>query len=155
MSQATSTAPRLTTSDRVFGAVGALALLLALVFALVGGEEDGALEAAPAPPRIVVIEPRDGAAVAGRVAVVLDAGEELRPAPAGWSTAAGHHLHAEVDGTELMAAPGELRLLEGTRYRWVLPGLPPGAHRIRLRWSDASHRPLPEGGSAPFTVTVR
>jgi hypothetical protein len=147
--------PRLTTSDRVFGAVGLVAVLLALAFALVGGEEDGAAGTVPPPPRISVVEPREGATVSGPVAVVFDAGEELRPSPAGWTAGDRYHLHAEIDGTELMAAPGEVQPLGGTRYRWVLPALPAGEHRIRLRWSDADHRPLGAEGSPPVRVTTR
>lgn len=146
--------PRWTVSDRVFGAVAAVALLAALWFALAGGEEDdGARPVAPPPP-ITVVEPRDGAEVAPPVAVVFDPGSRMRRDASGWVAAGRYHLHAMIDGVELMAAPHEIQPLEGTRYRWVLP-LAPGEHRLRLQWSGPDHRTLAEGGSPPLVVRVR
>ena len=48
-----------------------------------------------------------------------------------------------------------LKPLGGRRFRWNIPGLPPGEHRMRLQWSGPDHRTLREGGSAPFTLLVR
>lgn len=145
-----------TVSDRLLGAVGVLAILLALFFALFGGEEDGGGERPVAPPpAIAVLEPRDGAELSGRVALVFDAGTPMRQGPAGWVAAGRYHLHALVDGTEVMAAPDEVQPLGGTRYRWTLPPLPAGERRITLRWSGPDHRTLEEGGAPPRTVRVR
>ena len=146
--------PRATTRDRVFGAVGLIAVALALFFLLRGGEEDtGAAPAPPPPPSITVLEPAPGATVGRQLAVLFDTGEEMQQDPSGWVAGGRYHLHAMIDGAELMAAPGQVQPLGGSRYRWVLP-LTPGEHRIRLQWSGPDHRTLEEGGSPPITVSV-
>ena len=54
-----------------------------------------------------------------------------------------------------MAGAADIQAVGGRRFRWPIPGLPPGEHRIRLQWSGPDHRTLREGGSAPFTLLVR
>ncbi len=146
-----ASAPR-TTRDVVYGLVGGAAVFLALVFALVGGEADGA--AAGAPPEVTVLEPESGSIFSGRVTLVFRTPEEMVRTADGWQTGGSFHLHALVDGTELMAAPGEVQPLGGGRYRWTLPALPAGEHRLRLTWAGPDHRTFQQGGSSPFTVVV-
>ncbi|HEU0016263.1 MAG TPA: hypothetical protein VFQ45_21470 [Longimicrobium sp.] len=141
-------------SDRVFGVLGGLALLLAAVFfvrsLLPGGRDEGAVRI----PRLVLLSPAPGAEVAQPAVVELDAGARLVLRADGWS-AGGRHLHLFVGGTELMAAGGELAAVGGTRYRWTLPRLPAGPATLRLAWSGADHRTLAEGASAPVPVRLR
>ncbi|HEX2190138.1 MAG TPA: hypothetical protein VHG51_14620 [Longimicrobiaceae bacterium] len=152
MSRPEAPAPRLK-SDLVFGAVAAVALVLA-VFFFVAGETDGGADEA-APPPITVVAPRSGAAVTGPFAIEFETPASMVRGPAGWTADGRYHLHAMVGGTELMAGADDVESLGGRRYRWSIPGLPPGEHRLRLQWSGPDHRTLREGGSAPFTLHVR
>ena len=145
--------PRLSAVDRVYGAIGALAVLLALFFLVRGGAEDGKAAPPSAPPRLVLIEPAAGAELAQPVTVTFDAGTAL--AADGSDPASGRHVHARAGPSELMAAAGDVRPLGGTRYRWTLPPLPAGTHALRLYWSDAYHRPLAAGASDSVVVRVR
>jgi hypothetical protein len=141
-------------SDRVYGAIGVAAVLLALFFLVRGGpRDDGAAAASAPPPQIEVLAPAEGAAVEQPLAVDFDAGEALA---ADGSTRGGRlHVHVRVGTVELMAGSGAIEPLGGTRYRWTLPRLAPGRHPVRLYWSDASHRPLAEGASRTVAVTLR
>lgn len=145
-------------SDRVFGVVGGVLLLLGLVFLVrsfgEGGSDTGARPAAAAVPTLSILSPAPGAELAQPAAVELDAGTALVAGPTGW-TAEGRHLHLFAGGTELMATTAEMRHLGGTRYRWALPRLPAGETTLRLAWSDERHRTLPEGASAPVPVRLR
>ncbi|HEX6037832.1 hypothetical protein [Longimicrobium sp.] len=145
-------------SDRIFGAVGVVLVLLGLFFWVrsfaEGGSDTGAGPAAAAVPTLSIVSPAAGAEVAQPAVVEFDAGAPLTLGPTGW-TAAGRHLHLFVGGTELMAASTELRPVSGTRYRWTLPALPAGETTLRLAWSDENHRTIPDGASTPVTVRLR
>jgi hypothetical protein len=139
-------------SDLVFGAVAVLALVLALVFFVAGEADQGS---APPPPRITVVEPASGTAVSGPFAIVFETPARMARDSTGWVAEGRYHLHATVGGAELMAGAADVQAVGGRRFRWLIPGLPPGEHRIRLQWSGPDHRTLREGGSAPFTLLVR
>lgn len=146
-------------SDRVYGVIGGVLLLLGLVYLvrsfLPGGSDTGAGPAAAAAvPTLSILSPAAGAEVAQPAAVALDAGTPLVLGPTGW-TAEGRHLHLFAGGTELMATSTEMTHLGGTRYRWALPRLPAGETVLRLAWSDERHRTIPEGASPPVTVRLR
>lgn len=146
-------------SDRVFGVIGGLLVLLGLVFAvrsfLPGGSDTGAGPAAAvAVPTLAIVSPAPGAEVAQPLVVELDAGTPLVLGPTGW-TADGRHLHLFAGGTEVMATATELQPAGGTRYRWTLQPLPGDTTTLRLAWSDARHRTIPEGASAPVPVRLR
>ena len=138
-------------SDRVYGAIGIAAVLLAVVFLFVGGPKDG--ESKPGIPRLRLLEPAAGAALEQPVTVDFDAGTPL--GTDGGNRDGSLHVHVRVGGTELMSGPGSLRPLGGTRYRWTLPPVPAGTHVLRLYWSDDRHRTLPDGASDSVTVTLR
>jgi hypothetical protein len=144
-------------SDRIFGVIGVVLLVLALVFFVrsfgEGGSDQGAGPAASI-PTLAITSPAAGAELAQPAAVEFDAGAALTLGPTGW-TADGRHLHLFAGATELMAAAGELRHLGGTRYRWTLPRLPAGETALRLAWSDESHRTIPQGASPPVAVRLR
>lgn len=105
-------------------------------------------------PELLILEPVGGSALAGRVPLVFQVEADLRRAPAGWS-AGSAHLHAAVNGQELMPGATEIEILSRNLYRWTLPALPTGEHTVRLFWSDARHRPIEDGASAPLRIRVR
>ncbi|MBV9775141.1 MAG: hypothetical protein JO040_14405 [Gemmatimonadetes bacterium] len=143
------------TRDRAFGVVAAVAILLALFFLVRGGSDTGASGGVAAPPTLVIVSPTDGATVSGAFPVVFRSGGELRQTPAGWTLAGRYHLHAGVDETELMAGPRDVQPLGNGRYRWTVPALPAGGHRLVLRWAGPSHAPLRTGESEPVVITSR
>ncbi|HEX2092689.1 MAG TPA: hypothetical protein VHG28_09820 [Longimicrobiaceae bacterium] len=147
-----SSAPSRSTRDTVFGVVGGAAVFLALLFALLGRADTGA--EGPPPPPVTVLRPAAREIFSGPVTLEFRTPEELRPGAGGWLAGGRYHLHALVDGTERMPGPGDVQPLGGNRYRWVLPALPPGEHRVRLRWAGPDHVPLQAGGSSPFTVVT-
>lgn len=145
-------------SDRVYGVIGGLLLLLGVVYLvrsfLPGGSDTGAEPVAAAIPALSIVSPAAGAELAQPAAVELDAGTALVAGPTGW-TAEGRHLHLFAGGTELMATAAEMRHLGGTRYRWTLPRLPAGQTTLRLAWSDERHRTMAEGASPTVPVRLR
>lgn len=146
-------------SDRVFGALGGLLLVLGLVFMvrsfLPGGSDTGAGPAAAGNiPTLRILSPAPGAEVAQPMEVEFDAGVELVLGPAGW-TAEGRHLHLFAGGTELMATATELQPAGGTRYRWRLPRVAGDTTTLRLAWSDERHRTMDAGASAPVPIRLR
>lgn len=145
-------------ADRVFGAIGAVLLLLGLVFLvrsfLPGGSDTGAGPARGAVPTLAILSPAPGAQVEQPLVVEFDAGTELVLGPTGW-TADGRHLHLFAGGTEVMATATELQPAGGTRYRWALPRLPAAETTLRLAWSDERHRTLDQGASRPVPVRLR
>jgi hypothetical protein len=138
-------------SDRFYGAVALVLVLVAAFFAIRGGESDGAV---PGVPRLSISEPVDGAQPPQPVSVVFESSSPLRPGPSGWS-ADGRHVHLRVAGSELMASGGEVQPLGGNRYRWLLPRLPEGSHTVQLFWSDSAHQALRAGASPPVRIQLR
>ncbi len=117
-----------------------------------GGNDRHAAPANPA-ATLTIVEPADSATVAAPLDVTFSTAAPLRLTPMGWQ--AEHlHLHAIVDGTEIMPGALDIRALGEGRYRWRLKDVGPGSHDIRLVWARADHHAIPEGASAdvPFTV---
>jgi hypothetical protein len=144
-------------ADRVFGVVGGVLVLLALVFWVRSCGEGGSDTGARTPsaiPALALLSPAPGAEVPQPAVVEFDAGAPLTLGPTGW-TENGRHLHLFAGGTELMASAAELAPVQGTRYRWTLPRLPAGEITLRLAWSDESHRTIPQGASATVRVRLR
>ncbi len=144
------------TADRVFGVVGTVLVLLGIFFWIRSFGEGGSDTGRPPPPVpvLVILSPARDAMLEQPAFVEFDAGSTLVLGPTGW-TADGRHLHLFAGGTELMASAADLRHVGGTRYRWTLPRLKPGPTTLRLAWSDASHRTIPDGVSRSVPVTVR
>ncbi|HSU17787.1 hypothetical protein [Longimicrobium sp.] len=142
---------RLSTTDRVYGAVAAIAIVLAVFFLFRGGGADATR--VDRAPRITIEDPRPGADVDQPMVVTFNARTTLRPD--GSDPAAGRHVHARIGATELMPGTADVQPAGGTRYRWTLPRLPAGAANVRLYWSDASHQPIPGAASDSVPVTIR
>jgi hypothetical protein len=153
MTDRDAAAPRLTTSDRVYGGIALVAVLLALWFLVRGGAADGAVGAATRPPRITIEDPRPGGELDQPVTVTFDARTALTAD--GTDTTSTRHVHVDVGGTMLMPGAADVRPVRGTTYRWTLPRLPSGAVRIRAYWSDATHRPIPGATSDSVEVRIR
>lgn len=146
-------APRLTTSDRVYGGIAVAAVLLALWFLVRGGPADGARDAAGRAPRITIEDPRPGAELDQPVTLIFDARTALTAD--GTDTTSKRHVHVDVGGTMLMPGAADVRPVRGTVYRWTLPRLPSGAATLRAYWSDAGHRPIPGATSDSVEVRIR
>ena len=140
-------APRLTTSDKVYGAVAGVAVVLALWFLVRGGPPDTSA------PRLTILDPRPGAELTQPVTVTFDAKTPLRAD--GTDTATNRHVHVDVAGTMVMPGPADVRPVRGTTYRWTLPSLPTGTVWLRAYWSDATHRPIPGPTADSVRVTIR
>ncbi len=118
-----------------------------------GGNDHAAAPPAPA-AALTIIEPADSATVAAPLEVTFSTTAPLRLTPMGWQ--AEHlHLHAIVDGTEIMPGALDIRALGDDRYRWRLKSVVAGSHDIRLVWARPDHRSIPEGASADVSFTVK
>ena len=143
--------PRTLTSDRVYGAIAEIAIVLALWFLVRGGESD--TTQVERSPLLTVTDPRPGATLDQPVVVTFNARTELRPD--GSNARATRHVHARIGATELMPGPTDVLPVSGTTYRWTLPRLPSGPAVLRLYWSDATHRPIPGAESDSVDVVIR
>lgn len=146
--------PPIGTRGVVIGTVvlGVLLLLFAM-WAEAAGRRVGA--EARRLPQLVLLEPADGAVVGDAVGVVFETDVTLRSGPAGWEAPGGHHIHAAVDGLELMPGPGDITPLDGGRYRWLIRPLSPGTRELRLFWSDRNHREVAEATTPTIRIEVR
>jgi hypothetical protein len=145
--------PPISTRGMLIGTIILGVLLLAFaMWANEAGKRAGA--EARAVPEIVWVEPAEGALVEGAAAVVFETAADLRPGPAGWE-AAGNHIHASVDGVELMPGAGDISRLDTNRYQWVIRPLAPGFRELQLFWSDRRHRPIEEGASRTVRIESR
>lgn len=143
--------PRTSTMDRIYGAVAAVAIVLAVFFLVRGGASDTTV--ADRAPRLTVEDPRPGATLDQPVVITFDARTELRPD--GSAAGGTRHVHARIGATELMPGPVDVLPVSGTTYRWTLPRLPSGPASLRLYWSDATHRPIPGAQSDSVAIVVR
>jgi hypothetical protein len=143
--------PVRTVPDRLLGLLGGAMLLLALVVLIRGGESDDGGRPLGPPPAVRLLEPAPGTALTGPLAVVFELDGELRQMSSGWGVE-GYHLHLQLDGLELMPAPGDITELPDKGYRWTVGRLEPGPHTLKLFWADASHVRVPEGGSEVVEV---
>ncbi len=105
-------------------------------------------------PQITLVEPAPGAVVASPIPVIFEVPVRLRWVAGGWQ-AGRLHIHAGVNGRELMPGSRDIEPLGQNRYRWTLPALPAGEHTLRLFWSGPDHRPIEAGASESITVQAR
>jgi hypothetical protein len=155
MEQRAPAAAERSTTDRVFGAVGAAMLVLAAIFFVRSLLPEGEGTAAAAPiPTLAILSPAPGAVLDQPIEVIFDAGTPLVLGPMGWE-AEGRHVHLFVGDAEVMATSAALSQVRGTRYRWSLPRLAAGETTLRLTWSGADHRSIAEGASEVVPVHLR
>lgn len=107
-----------------------------------------------AAPPVTIIEPADGDAVGSSITLVFETPARLQLYPSGW--AAGRlHLHAIVDGIEIMPAAVDIEAVGRNRFTWKLPAQRPGPRTIRLEWATPDHQPVEAGGSSEIQVYVQ
>jgi hypothetical protein len=143
--------PRMLTSDKVYGAIAAIAIVLAIYFLVRGGASD--TTSVDRAPRLTIEDPRPGATLGQPLVVTFNARTELRPD--GSAAAGTRHVHARIGATELMPGSADVRAVDGTTYSWTMPRLPAGPAALRLYWSDASHRPIPGAQSDSVPIIIR
>lgn len=107
-----------------------------------------------------IVEPADGATVAGRsVRVVLEAqGVPIVPAAEQRPGTAHHHLYLDTD----LGAPGDtipagvtgILHLGRAQTEFVFDSLAPGEHRIIALLADAWHVPLSPSAADTVRITV-
>lgn len=107
---------------------------------------------AEAPP-IHILQPLTGSAAADGVPLVFATEVPLENSLHGWG-ARGLHLHAAVNGAEIMSGGARIEALGGNRYRWDL-ALQPGTYRVELFWASHGHGRINRGAATPIDVTVR
>jgi len=147
--------PPIGTRGVIIGTVLLGVLLLGFAF---WANEAGKRAAADAPriPQITLLTPTDGDVVEGVAALEFHTEAVLRRGPAGWETEGGGlHIHAYVDGVEVMPGSDVIERLDVDLYRWTLGTLNPGSRELRLFWADRRHREIPAGRSATVHVEVR
>jgi hypothetical protein len=134
------------------GIIGGAMVLGALALLVSGGASDGG-GATGALPELELISPEDGAVVPAPLQLTFRTGEPLSRGPGGWGTGQ-YHLHAALDGVEVMPGPADLSDLGNDRYAWMLAGVRPGVLEIRLFWSDSEHNPVAAPAEEAVTVHV-
>jgi hypothetical protein len=142
-------------TDRVYGIVGVLALVLAAVSGiqmLLGGPRDTGASSPAAVPPLSIVAPADGSTSTSPVAIVIATTAPLQMGPLGWA-ADGRHLHLRADSAETMAGNADIAPVGPGRYRWTVP-LGPGEHTLRIYWSGADHQPMQAGASQPVRVRI-
>lgn len=119
-----------------------------------GRDDRQATPPAQAAAALTILEPADSARIPAPLEITFATTAPLRLTPMGWQ-AGRLHLHAIVDGVEVMPGALDIRTLGENRFRWRLKSVGPGPHDVRLVWARPDHRAIPEGasGDVPFTVT--
>lgn len=110
-----------------------------------GGDGDRAARPA-GPAALSIIQPADSAEVPSPLDITFSTDAPLRLTPAGWQ-ADRYHLHALLDGGQVMPGALDIRALGDHRFHWRIRAVQPGAHTLRLVWARPDHRSIPEGAS--------
>jgi hypothetical protein len=140
--------------DLLLTVAGGVMLLVAVWLLLSGGGMIGGAEAGAPPPALTLIAPVSGASVSGPLVLRFRADNtRLLSSPSGWG-ANGFHLHASINGVEVMPAPADILPSDG-EYSWTLENPPVGEVTVQLLWSDGQHRAVGAGASQAASVTVR
>jgi hypothetical protein len=143
------------TSDSVTGRI--VAFVVAGLFVLLLGfwvASRQPADARPGPPELHILEPGESDVVGRPVLLRFRTTAPLEIGRGGWG-AGPFHVHVHVDDREIMPGADDIVPLGNAEYRWTLSHIEPGTRTLRLTWSDAAHRVLTEGASAPLRITVR
>jgi hypothetical protein len=145
-----------TVSDRLLGLIGGGMLLMAAVLLVTSAI--GAISRAGAPssgplPELTLHSPVDGALVNAPLTLRFEGGAALAQMRGGWG-AGEYHLHAEIDGREVMPGPRDIRPVGGGLHEWTFGRIESGEYTLRLYWSDTAHRPVSDGATAPVTIRL-
>lgn len=104
-------------------------------------------------PAITLLAPQSGDTVDAPITVRFRAGERLALGPMGWASD-DLHLHAYVDGIEIMPAAADIEPQSDGTFIWHLPAVP-GERTLELSWAGMQHGSLSEGASGQIRVVVR
>ena len=129
-------------------------ILGAVVLLLTAGLGGGDVTTLGPPPPLELVTPAAADSIDGALELVFRAQADLRPQPGGWG-ADGLHIHAEINGLEIMPAAGDIRTLPDGSYAWTVGRAPAGETTVRLLWSDVAHRPIEEGATPLVRIHVR
>ncbi|HSJ10912.1 MAG TPA: hypothetical protein VK928_13395 [Longimicrobiales bacterium] len=100
-------------------------------------------------PALAIAAPADGDSLANPVTLSFTSAAPLElHTGMGWM-AGELHLHAMVDGAEIMPAAADIRPV-GTGYEWRLPNLDAGERTLYLTWAGRHH-----GNLAGTSDTIR
>lgn len=102
-------------------------------------------------PRITLLQPSRDTTISGDLILRFTSTLTLSQQTAGWG-AGRHHLHALVNGTEVMPAPADVARTGPNEYAWTIRAIPDSA-RVQLIWALPNHRRLTAGASQ--TVQIR
>ncbi len=145
-------APRpLTPTIVVLFVVGAILLIIGLWTGGGGGQR---AHSVAQPDSLVIVAPTDSATLPAPLAITFATRAALRAGPMGWQAGA-YHLHALLDGQDLMPGVQDVRAAGAGQFRWTMKNVPAGAHTIRLVWARPDHRSIPEGASQEISITVQ
>lgn len=142
-------------SSRLVPLIGGLGILMVAAGVIVGMVQ--ALRVGPVPvggaPPLAILAPAPGDTVEAPVGLQFSAGSRLVLGPTGW-TSDDLHLHAYIDGREVMPAAADITPLDDGTFRWSLP-VTAGERRIQLRWAAMDHGTIEQGASAAVPLVVR
>jgi len=100
-------------------------------------------------PPLEIIAPVDGDSTSNPVTLTFRTPAPLHLDDAmGWS-ADDLHIHAIVDGVEIMPAAADISAHGDSTFDWRLPPIEPGSRRIYLTWAARNH-----GNLAADTDTI-
>lgn len=105
-------------------------------------------------PQLSITAPLSGAVIDSPLVIRFTSTEPIHLQPTGW----GHrrlHLHAWVNGVEIMPAAADITVPEPGSYSWTLGATAPGVVRMYVGWADMSHRPITPGSSDTVNVQIR
>lgn len=141
-------------SSRLVTLVGALGIFMVAAGILVGAINmfGARTDLSAGVPALVLIEPQGGDTVAGPLVLRFTAGNDLTLGGMGWASN-DLHLHAYVDGIEIMPAAADIQDAGDGTFLWTLP-LESGRHQIQLRWAGLDHADLDVGASRPIDVMI-
>jgi hypothetical protein len=148
----TSDAPR---SSRLVTLVGGLGIFMFAVGILIGAVNmfGPRTDLSRGVPSIVLIEPQTGDTVSSPLMLRFTAGNELALGGMGWASN-DLHLHAYVDGREIMPAAADIQDVGDGTFIWTLPA-DSGPRAIQLRWAGLDHRDLDVGASRVVEIVVQ
>ena len=131
--------------------VGAVLLIIGLWTG--GGGGPKARPVAP-PDSLVITAPDDSATVPAPLTITFATRAALRAGPMGWQAGA-YHLHALLDGADIMPGTLDVQSAGTGQFRWTLKNVAAGAHTVRLVWARPDHRSIPPGASREISLTVQ
>jgi hypothetical protein len=110
----------------VLGFVFAGVLLLVIGFWTAQRQQNPPADTVPV---VTLLSPASDTAVGGALTVSFETSAPRRPGPAGWA-AGRYHLHALLDGIELMLGANDIHQLRTGTYSWTVNGVRPGVFQL-------------------------